>query len=262
MKRSRLAAFIVLGVLALASIAQAAKCAKCFKAIPDGQRLCAICQAKEDAKKIGTVDEGALIIEASRARAAYEAALKKLIQHYVNIGDAAKIDRARAELKMLRRVPLHQYIILVDMLGKLTPSKNIEEANRLYEDARLHQSKLTYAGLATSHLREALDRYQDLIIKYPDSDKVAMAAYQMGEVYSAIGIRDHVRAARCYAKCYEWAPQTNLPARYKAARLYDTKLNNPKRAIEIYKLAAEHEVNAKWRAKAKKRLKELTAEDR
>ena len=250
-------AWVAAASLALTSIAAAAQCGQCLVEIPEGQRLCGACEARARALDVANTDEAALVQDAAKAREVYEKSLEKLIEYYVGIGDAAKIARAREELKLLRRVPRHRHIVMADMVGQSKASTQIPEADKLYEDARAHQKRLALLGWKKKHLQEALDRYRYLLRKYPESDKAALAAYQMGEIYASFNMRDYVRAARCYEKCYEWSPYTTLPARYKAAVIYDKKLHKPQKAVEIYSLAARFAADAFHRREAAERLKHL-----
>lgn len=259
MKATKIALVLV---LVSASVALAARCEKCFKHVPDGRKFCPACAAKAQADKLDGMDERALIVKVTQARSAYEENLQKLIEYYRLIGDANKIERAKEELTMLRRVPLHQYLVVADMVGQLKPTQDIAEANRLYEDARMRQTRMVLPGFKKRHLLEALDRYQDLIVKYPDSDKVALAVYRMGEIYGSLSFRDYARAARCYEKCYQWDPETNLPARLKAASIHDKKLHDRKKAMRIYELAAKFETEPANRASAKERLLRLQEKGR
>ena len=251
------AAWVVAASLTLASWAAAAECERCMVEVPKGQKLCAACKTTARALEVAKTDEPALVQDASQARDLYEESLEKLIEYYVGIGHASKIARAREELKLLRRVPRHRFIVVADMVGQSTASRPIPEADKLYQDARTHQERMALLGWKRKHLDEALDRYRYLLRKYPDSDKAGLAVFQMGEIYASFTLHDFARAARCYEKCYEWSPYTTLPARYKAAVIYDKKLHKPQKAIEIYALAAEYEAKAYHRREAADRLKSL-----
>lgn len=258
-QRSRVNVLAAIGIASLAftAIAAAATCEKCLVEIPEGRTRCAACKARAAALKVAQMDEETLVRTAAQSRTSYEAVLEKLLQYYVGIGEASKIERVSEELKLLRRVPRHQYVVFADMLGELKPSKCIEEATQLFNEARSHQERFAIMGQKRDLLLEALDRYRELLVRYPTSDKVAAAAFQMGEIYGSRAIRDYRRAVRCYEKCYEWSPNTILPARLKAGRLYERKLHLPGKAVEAYELVMEHQISPEYRATASWRLKQL-----
>jgi len=241
----------------VAAVADAATCEKCLLEIPEGRKRCAACKARAAALKVAQMDEDALVQMAAQSRESYEAALEKLLQYYVGIGEAEKIERVSEELKLLRRVPRHQYVVFADMLGKLKPSEDIEAATQLFDEARAYQKKFALMVHKRDLLLEALDRYRALLVRYPTSSRIAAAVFQMGEIYGSRTIRDYRRAVRCYEKCYEWSPSTTLPARLKAGQLYEQKLHLPDQAIKAYEAVMEHQINPEYRATASWRLRQL-----
>ena len=62
--------------------------------------------------------------------------------------------------------------------------KSIEEADKLYEEAEgLRRSPNLFKR--KEYLRQALEIYQKVILKYPVSDKVDECAYRIGEIYES-----------------------------------------------------------------------------
>ena len=111
-------------------------------------------------------------------------------------------------------------------------------------------------------LRMALDKYNQIISKYPTSDKISDAAFRMAEIYEYL--KDYTNAVKNYQRTYQWNPQTPTTARFKAAYLLDTQLGRRAEALQIYQDALsritksnEHRM---WVAYAEQRVKELSGE--
>jgi tetratricopeptide (TPR) repeat protein len=111
-------------------------------------------------------------------------------------------------------------------------------------------------------LKMALDKYNEIISKYPTSDKIDDAAFRMGGIYEYLG--NYTEAVKNYQRTYQWNPQTTTPARFRAAYVLDTRLGRRAEALEIYQDALakltrpnEHTV---WVEYAQQRIKELTGQ--
>ena len=246
-------------LLVVASTAGAATCEKCLVEVPEGRTLCPACQAKLDAIKVVHVNEMGLVDAAAQARLAYEQALEALLQYYRGIGDAAKIKRARQELTLLRRLPYHRHLAVGDLLKNVQPPRPVPEADKLYKEARQYQTQFALWGWKRKYLQAALDRYRYILTTHPDSNKLVLASYQMGMIYASPAYEDYPRAARCFEKCFEWDPHTTVPARYMAARIYDRKLHDPNKALELYELSAKTEDHPDYRPVALGRIRKLKA---
>jgi TolA-binding protein len=136
------------------------------------------------------------------------------------------------------------------------------DANALYaEGLRIEEE----AGLLIKDealLKKALDKYNELISKYPKSDKIDDAAFRMGGIYEYM--KDYPNAVKNYQRTYQWNQQTPTVARFKAAYLLDTQLGRRSEALQIYQDALskitrsnEHRL---WVEYAEQRVKELTGE--
>ncbi|MGD0571971.1 MAG: tetratricopeptide repeat protein [Sedimentisphaerales bacterium] len=111
-------------------------------------------------------------------------------------------------------------------------------------------------------LKKALDKYNELISKYPKSDKISDAAFRMGGIYEYL--KDYTNAVKNYQRAYQWNPQTPTVARFKAAYILDTQLGRRSEALQIYqealsKITRSNE-HSQWVAYAEQRVKELTGE--
>ena len=91
-----------------------------------------------------------------------------------------------------------------------------------------------------------------------DTDKIDDAAFFAGEIYKEY-FNDNLRAVQYYQRCWEWNPQTDHPARFQAAVVYDYRLHDRDRALELYQQVLEHEQsnrsNVRWSVD---RIKQLT----
>jgi hypothetical protein len=184
------------------------------------------------------------------ARKEYQKSLEQLRLHYDKVGDLERKKWAEEELKQYHRVPKYAFILALDVPpATLQGHTNIPEANKLLTWAMGFMGK----GWNTDYLdnqRRAEILLQDLLTKYPQSDKISDAAFYLGDIYECKVYKQYRRAAAYYERCYQWNPKTHYDARMRAARLYDYEVKDRSRAIEIY------------RDEATKRLGELSAAPR
>jgi tetratricopeptide (TPR) repeat protein len=108
-------------------------------------------------------------------------------------------------------------------------------------------------------MREALQVFKDLINEYPNSDKIDDAAFQCGEIHKEYFQNDEWIAVQWYERAHEWDPETPHPALFGAAVLYDYRLHDRARALELYQLVLEKESQFESNANfAVRRIQELT----
>jgi tetratricopeptide (TPR) repeat protein len=109
----------------------------------------------------------------------------------------------------------------------------------------------------------ALDKYNQLIKKYPTSNKIDDAAYKAGGIYEYF--KDYSIAVLYYKRAYQWDPMTIHPARFRAAYILDRRLARRVEALELYeeaiKTEGRYEKLVTWREFAEKRVKELSGTD-
>ena len=143
-----------------------------------------------------------------------------------------------------------------------TVSDAAPNADSLYAEA-VHLEK--QAGPVVKDedlLKMALDKYNELISKYPKSDKIDDAAFRMAGIYEYL--KDYDKAVINYQRTYQWNPQTPTVARFKAAYILDNQLGRRAEALQIYqealsKITRSNE-HRQWVALAEQRVKELTGE--
>ena len=138
------------------------------------------------------------------------------------------------------------------------------DANALYaEGLRLEEEAGPLVVIKDETLlKKALDKYNELISKYPKSDKISDAAFRMGGIYEYL--KDYTNAVKNYQRAYQWNPQTPTVARLKAAYLLDTQLGRRSESLQIYQDALSRitrsNEHALWVDYAERRVKELTGE--
>ncbi|OHB60761.1 MAG: hypothetical protein A2167_07065 [Planctomycetes bacterium RBG_13_46_10] len=198
-------------------------------------------------------------------RQAYRQSLAMLVQHYINTGNNVKLKWAQSELRALDTIPKYRYVVEAEAAGaNLTANTSIPEADKLYEEAVMLQTKAEQLVLFKDDnlLRLALDKYSQVIKKYPTSDKIDDAAFKSGEIYNYF--QDYTIAFLCYQRAYQWNSETPHPARFRAAFMLDKRLHRRAEALELYQLALEKESSQNYEMKsyAERRIRELTKQAR
>src|SRR5262249_48884276 len=132
--------------------------------------------------------------------------------------------------------------------------------NELYRRALVFKDK----GWGTDYVdnqRRAELLFQQMLSRYPRSDKIDDAAYQLGDIYESKAYRQYQRAAAYFERSFQWNPKTHTDARLRAARLYE-RLNDRSRALEIYRDVLTHETDPKRLEEANRRVAELSGGSR
>jgi tetratricopeptide (TPR) repeat protein len=196
-------------------------------------------------------------------RRAYQRYIGALIAHYESTGNNMKLGWAKDELKCLKQVPQYNYIIEAIITGpNLKAGRSIAEAELIYMEAlRLEKQAKKYVVLTNEEmLRLALDKYNQLIKKYPTSDKIDDAAFRAGGIYEYF--KDYTIALLYYQRAYQWDPNTIHPARFKAAYILDKRLHRRAEALELYQQVAKKKgQHGKYKVFAENRIRELTKSD-
>jgi TolA-binding protein len=189
-------------------------------------------------------------------RSKYQETLEQLRLFYLSAGDVEKARWAEEELRQYHRISKQSYRLEMEPLEGLQPKQNIPEANQLYMQALGYKDK----GWSTDYIdnqRRAELLLQQLLTNYSDSDKIADAAYQLGDIYESRAYKQYRRAAYYYERAFKWNPTTHNEARLRAARLYDRQMVDRKRARELYSEVITHDTDPRRIAEAQKRLNDL-----
>jgi tetratricopeptide (TPR) repeat protein len=192
------------------------------------------------------------------ARRDYQRALELLRAHYKAVGDQEKAKWAEDELRDYHRINHQAYRLDLDVPPPtLTASGNVKEANQLLSRAMEFKDK----GFGVDYIdnqRRAEILLQQLLTMYPSSSKIGDAGYMLGELYESKAFQQYRRAAIYFERSVQWNPTTQLDGRLRAARIYDKRLPERGKAIELYKEITTHETDPKRKTEAEARLKVLT----
>ncbi len=214
--------------------------------------------------RVAGVHESDIVEQVAANRQAYQQGLEMLTEKYTETGDKMKLEWARKELRALNSMPQYNYIIEAGLAGAdLKATDSIEAADALYQEAlSLEQQAKGLVILRDDNLlRQALDKYNQLIRKYPTSDKIDDAAYHAGGIHEEF--QDYTIAILYYQRTYQWNAETSYPAVFNRAYILDRKLHRMAEALEGYREAAETEgLYRSYKDFAKMRIEELTQSDK
>jgi tetratricopeptide (TPR) repeat protein len=185
-----------------------------------------------------------LVEKEGASRQAYRASLQALVQYYNDTGNHGKLEWAKKELAAFDVIPQYKYIVEAQVMPEsYRAGGRIIAADQMYAEAEQLRRKAGFIPLMAlkdpEALRAALRKYEELIGKYPTSDKIDDAAYRMGEIYESFG--ENEIALRCFQRTFQWDPAAPYPARYKAAEILDKKLHRRSEALQMYQEAIAKE---------------------
>ncbi|MFH1615143.1 MAG: tetratricopeptide repeat protein [Planctomycetota bacterium] len=203
--------------------------------------------------------EADIVEQVATYRQAYRQGLQSLIDYYTQTGNNMKMEWAQKELAQLDLMPQYRYIIQAEVAGpELKAIKPIPAANALYDEAVSYYkaARLIPILVNDDKMRIALDKFNQVIQKYPSSDKIDDAAFMAGEIY--YHFKDYSIALLYFQRTYQWDTETPHPARYKAASILDRRLKQRDEALRLYRESIEKE--PKYRNIAEKRVAELAGE--
>ncbi len=245
---------IIITVISISGFAFAANCERCSKKIADNMQSCEYCsKITSSGLTEMKAKEGRIASTIQTSRQNYKNALEELIQHYLNIGNQSRLEQARKELKALIKVPQLRYLTVSEQTTNITPSRNIEDANILFQDGMTYKNSLSIMKKKT-HLSLSAARFRRILDKYPESDKADEAAYELAGILEKSYFKNYEEAAFYYVKCYELNPSTEMPVRYKAGKIYDEKLHDYAAALKNYELSLKTCKNEEYRKDAKSRI--------
>jgi hypothetical protein len=203
--------------------------------------------------------EVGLVEEVARTRKAYGRALMALKDYYVSRATNAKIEWIESELAAFDKVPKIQYLVVAELAGpNLRPTKHIEAADQLYKEGMNYKDYPAFPPGKKEYLKVAIEKFQTIIEKYPESDKIGDAAFRLGEICGGWYFQDWARAVQSYERCWQWDPSTPYPALFNAAKIYDDKLKNRVKAVELYNRVVAESKDQGLVSQAQDRIKALT----
>ncbi len=207
--------------------------------------------------KLGEVE---LIENVLKARRDYWTSLDKLRQHYVSSNEIEKVKWVEDEIRSYHRMMKYSYRLDVKDVPPptLQPKSNIPEANALFRRAIEFKNRGAADDIDNQRRAELL--FQGLLEKFPESDKIADAAYHLGDIYENYRPKAQwERSAAYYERSFQWNKSSTTDARLRAAKIYDQKLKMLDKAKELYKAVLNHDTNPARVEEAEKRLHELSA---
>ncbi len=198
-------------------------------------------------------------------RARYYQGLEDLRDYYREHGYATKQSWAEFELEGLRRVKAFRYVIDAEIpSNQLRPTEQISEADALYDQGRALMKKGGYdvpIFYRERSMIKAADVFRELIDRYPNSDKIDDAAFYLGEIHNKYLPDQEPIAVTWYERAWTWDPQTPHPARFEAAVIYDKRLHDRDRALELYQNVLKDETADRSDVRyAARRIRQLTNE--
>ncbi|MDR4503246.1 MAG: hypothetical protein MRK01_00460 [Candidatus Scalindua sp.] len=252
-----LPAFFLIYTLVLPDFAWAVTCEYCPAEVPDGRKYCFQCETKFKGDQAGNkAKEEQLVNSLISSRNNYKKALADLSQFYLDIGYALRLEQVRKETKALNKIPEYEYLLIIEEPVTFKPDKNIEEANILFEDGKMYKKSFNIIN-KKSNLNTAVKRFKKILDYYPGSDLADDAAYELAEIFAGFFFQDYEVAAAYYVKCFTLNPNTNRPARYMAASIYEEHLKDNARALQYYELALKMGKDENLRKKAQAKITEL-----
>jgi tetratricopeptide (TPR) repeat protein len=217
--------------------------------------------AQDKKAKAGSPGDEVELVEALlKVRKEYQAKIAALYEHYMKTGDTERAKWAEDELKSyhLMAKPSYRLDIADVPPATLEAKVNVKEANDLYKLAMQYKGK----GSGTEYTlnqRRAEILFQEILQKYPNCDKIADVAYELGDLYESKSFRQYARAAAYFERAFQWRKGSRTDARLRAAVLYDKQLNERSKAIEMYREVVTNDTEQGRVNQAQKRLAELTS---
>jgi len=231
--------------------------------ITRGDQETTIAKAQEPVPAGSEVD---LVERVIGARSQYRETLQLLLAYYQQYGYLEKGGWVEREMKDLRSIPTYPY--LGDRKTKMAarpgpePKGPSPQADALYAQARKLHTEAGGMGAVLGGGKDKLDAalklYQQLIEEYPTSDKIGDTAFFMGEIYSSDSFKEYTLAINSYQRCLTWNPNTQHPALFRMAVVYDYRIRNRDKAITLYKQVVQSANNPSNVRFAQERIRQLT----
>ncbi len=205
-----------------------------------------------------------LVEQVAVNRKAYRNSLEMLKNYYKKTGNNLKLDWVKKEISAFETMTQYDYIVEAGIAGpELQPKNSIAAADELYFDAIELEDRAGTLVLVKNEelLRQALNKYNQLIRQYPTSDKIDDAAYRAAGIYDYF--KDYSIAVVYYKRSFQWNPEMPRPARFKAAYILDRKLRRKDEALSLYKEALDKDtLNESQEEFIEMRIPELEGEEK
>lgn len=197
------------------------------------------------------------------SRRKYLQSLEQLNRYYATQGIETKRRWSEMELNGILTTKRFRYLMDAEVpAGALTASESIPEADDLYKQGMELLRRGGHGVPAVyrkDRMVEAAEVFRQLIEKYPSSDKIDDAAFYCGEIHKDYLPGQEAIAVQWYERAWEWNPNTPHPAKFQAAVVYDYRLHDRDRALELYQaVVANPDADASNARFAARRVRELT----
>jgi len=195
------------------------------------------------------------------SRATYKKAMADLEKFYtsrMSLEKAKFVSRVRGRFD-----PVRTYVYFFSAEAppeNLKPVKVIPAAEELYAKGLSLYKRASLIPLAPNYKkqREALRLFLTITEQHPTSTKSPLAAFYIGHIYREY-FNEDVRAVMWYQRAWTWDPRIQIGARFQAAVVWDYRLQNHQRALELYQAVLDHEFDDLTnREFARRRIAELT----
>lgn len=179
------------------------------------------------------------------AREAYIERMISMERAFLLAGDTVRANWARRQRELTEKIESYPYLTKAapgeDVI--VSPEERIPEADELYaEGVKLYDSFIGIPFLGFTKLnhkdcRQALNKFKGVLAEHSRSDKVDDCAFYCGELYKEF-LREDDPDNELAVRYFRWAvaldPATPHPARFNAAVVYDFRLHNREKAVELY----------------------------
>ncbi|MDP6379723.1 MAG: tetratricopeptide repeat protein [Phycisphaerae bacterium] len=214
---------------------------------------------KEGALSAPLASEVELVERVAKNRRDYARSLKALKDFYMKQGNAYKILWVTTEMADLGKVQMFRYLDAGDLAPTpLKPAVRIPAADQLYKEGIHYKDYPEFPPAKKDKLKIAVKKFDTIIRRYPSSDKIDDAAFRLGEIYAGWYFEDYARAVKYYQRCWEWNANTEHPARFNAAKIYEEKLKNRAKAVEIYNKVIAESTNPHYVRQARDRIRAIS----
>jgi tetratricopeptide (TPR) repeat protein len=214
-------------------------------------------------ENVANADETTLIEQSVSARATWLAAMNRVAELYDQRGQTFQAKTVRRAIERFDPVRTYTYILSAEIPpADLKPTTVVPEADTLYKRAykAFREGKILPAVTDYDKERQALELFKELIAKYPNSNKIALSAYYIADIYKEYW-NENVRAVHWYERAWQWDPNITEPARFQCATVYERMHDYPK-AVECYRAALRSDPSRPGNFDyARKRIKELTGRE-
>lgn len=187
-----------------------------------------------------------LVEEMLLHRAMYGKYLRILATYYTEHGYDTKAAWARAELRDYQLIKPYFYVMdAAAPVATLRPTESITAADRLYEEGVALAKKAGH-GVPVFYNEEtmklALAKFKQLVDEYSTSDKIDDAAFWIAEIHKEyFEEKDNRISLLWYQRAIDWNPNLPYPARFQMAVVYDIRMHEYEKALEMYQQVVEKE---------------------